>query len=246
MANGGVNYQDGALFCAQGDLDTPGSLVYMEAKSPYKAMTLLDNFHGRLFNSPNDVVVHSNRSIWLTDPIYGYEQGFKPEPKLPSQVYRVDPQTGDVRVVADGFGRPNGICFSPDEKTVYTTDTDWIHGDGTVDDTRASTIYAFTVSSISGSQFPTAKRVFAMADTGIPDGIKYDTTGNVYSGCGDGVSVWSAGGVLIGKIRIPGGVANFCFGRRGELFLLNETKFWVVGLRADVQGALLDNKLVDR
>ncbi|TKA71990.1 hypothetical protein B0A49_07374 [Cryomyces minteri] len=173
MANGGVDYRDGVLFCAQGDFDTPGGLVYMEAKSPYKATKLLDNFHGCLFNSPNDVVVHSNGSVWFTDPVYGYEQGFKLEPKLPSQVY----------------------C------------------------------YAFTVSSISGSQSLTAKRVFAMADTGIPDDIKCDTTGNVYSGCGDSISVWSAGGVLIGKIRIPGGVVNFCFGRRGEFFLLNETKF---------------------
>lgn len=78
-----------------------------------------------------------------------------------------------------------------------------------------------------------------MADTGIPDGIKCDLAGNVYSGCGDGVNVWSPGGILIGKIVIPGGVANFCFARNGELVLLNETRVWVVKVSKGVQGALL-------
>lgn len=78
-----------------------------------------------------------------------------------------------------------------------------------------------------------------MADAGIPDGVKCDTAGNVYSGCGDGLSVWSAGGTLLGKIIVPGGVANFCFGRAGEIFLLNETKFWVARIAKTTSGALL-------
>lgn len=78
-----------------------------------------------------------------------------------------------------------------------------------------------------------------MCDAGIPDGIKCDMEGNVYSGCGDGVNVWSAGGILLGKIILPGGVANFCFGRRGSMFLLNETKLWRVFLSEHVRGALL-------
>ena len=140
MANGGINHRPGILFCAQGSLDTPGGLVYMDANPPYTTHTLLDNFHGRHFNSLNDVVVHTDGSIWFTDPIYGFEQGFRPEPQLRAQVYRFDPVSGDVRVVADGFGRPNGICFSPDEQTLYVTDTDWIHGDGTTDEGRARTM----------------------------------------------------------------------------------------------------------
>lgn len=78
-----------------------------------------------------------------------------------------------------------------------------------------------------------------MADAGIPDGIKCDLEGNVYSGCGDGVHVWSAGGVLLGKILVDGGAANFCFGRDGELFILNETRLWRAQLGPDVKGALL-------
>lgn len=78
-----------------------------------------------------------------------------------------------------------------------------------------------------------------MADTGIPDGIKCDMEGNVYSGCGDGVNIWSPGGVLLGKILVSGGVANFCFGINGEMFLLNEHKLWRARLAKKTKGALL-------
>lgn len=77
-----------------------------------------------------------------------------------------------------------------------------------------------------------------MCDTGIPDGVKCDMDGNVYSGCGDGVNVWSAGGILLGKILVEGGVANFCFGKDGEMFLLNETRLWRVQLDEKVRSAL--------
>jgi gluconolactonase len=140
MANGGVNYSSGIVFCAQGTLSTPGGLAFMETSPPYQSRFLLQGFYGRPFNSVNDVVVHSDGSIWFTDPIYGYEQGIRPPPQLPSQVYRFDPASGSVRAVADGFGRPNGICFSPGEETVYVTDTDFIHGDGSTDLTRASSM----------------------------------------------------------------------------------------------------------
>ncbi|KAF9870760.1 SMP-30/Gluconolaconase/LRE-like region [Colletotrichum karsti] len=215
MANGGVNYLDGVLFCSQGSLDAPGGIVFMEAHPPYQTRVMVSSFHGREFNSVNDVVVDSDGSIWFTDPIYGFEQGIRPRPKLPSQVY------------------------NPDEKTVYVTDTDWIHGDGTTDLTRASTIYAFDVVSYSGEPFLTNRRLFAMADTGIPDGIKCDVHGNVYSGCGDGINIWSAGGVLLGKILVQGGAANFCFGRNGEIFILNENRLWRAKLAEETKGALL-------
>jgi gluconolactonase len=146
MANGGVNYKDGVLFCSQGTLDSPGGIAFMplgrDANSTeYEAKVLVTSFHGRPFNSPNDVIVHSDGSIWFTDPIYGSEQGIRPPPRLPNQVYRFEPATGSIRAIACGFGRPNGICFSPDEKIVYITDTDWIHGDGGTDHTRASHMY---------------------------------------------------------------------------------------------------------
>lgn len=140
MANGGVNYENGVLFCSQGTLDRPSSLIHMETEAPYKCTTILDSFYGRQFNSINDVVIHSDGSIWFTDPIYGFKQGYRPTPDLPVQVYRYDPVTKSVRMVADGFGRPNGISFSPDEKVVYVTDTDAVQGDGSVDWSRPATM----------------------------------------------------------------------------------------------------------
>lgn len=240
MANGGVNYgADAVLFCSQGTKESVGGLVVMDASPPYATRTLVSSFYGRQFNSVNDVVVARDGSVWFTDPNYGHEQGIRPHPRLPNQVYRFDPKTKNIRAMADGFGRPNGICFSPDESTVYVTDTDWIHGDGTTDLSRASTIYAFDLATYHGQPFLTNRRLFAMADTGIPDGIKCDVHGNVYSGCGDGINIWSAGGVLLGKILVAGGAANFCFGRDGELFILNEHRLWRATLAGSTKGALL-------
>jgi len=245
MANGGINYKEGVLFCSQGSLTESGGLIWMSNEPPYHTKVIVDNYRGYPFNSPNDVVVHSDGSIWFTDPTYGVEQGFRAEPQLANQVYRYDPKTKDIRVVADGFGKPNGICFSPDEQTVYITDTDFMRGDGTTDARRARTIYAFDMIHRHGAQFLANRRVFAGADTGIPDGIKCDIAGNVYSGCGDGLNVWSPGGSLIGKVLVPGGVANFCFGRSGEIFLLNEKKFWVLKVAQHVKGALLEGMGID-
>ncbi|KAL9100338.1 MAG: hypothetical protein Q9163_004274 [Psora crenata] len=239
MAKGGTNYRDGLILCAQGSLREPSGLIYMEAKRPHKTTTLLNNYHSRPFNSPTDVVVHSDGSIWFTDPIYGYEQGFRPKPQLPQQVYRFDPSTGDIRVVADGFGRPNGLCFSPDENTLYITDTDIIHGDGSIDNRRAATIYAYSVHWEHSAPFLANRRVFAYADTGAPSGVRCDVFGNVYSGCGDGVNVWNGGGMLVGKIQIEGGCANFCFGGNGEMWCLGEHKLWRVQLGTETKGALL-------
>ncbi|KAL4873048.1 hypothetical protein BDV12DRAFT_161237 [Aspergillus spectabilis] len=239
MANGGINYHDDIIICAQGSMDAPSGLYYMTTTPPYTTTLLKGDFHGRPFNSVNDVVVHSDGTIWFTDPIYGSEQGYRPAPRLPNQVYRYNPADNSIRAMADGFGRPNGICFSPDEKVVYVTDTDWIHGDGTTDDTRASSIYAFDVIYYHDQPFLTNRRLFAMADSTIPDGIKCDLEGNVYSGCGDGVNVWSPGGNLLGRILVEGGVANFCFGRDGEVFLLNEHRLWRAKLNGNVKGALL-------
>jgi gluconolactonase len=142
MGNGGVNFKgdESIIFCAQGSFDSPSGLYEMSTSPPYASRLILSNFYGRPFNSVNDVVVHTDGSIWFTDPIYGYEQGYRPKPQLPNQVYRFDPQTRNVRAMADGFGRPNGICFSPDEAIVYVTDTDRVHGNGTTDGMRPSTM----------------------------------------------------------------------------------------------------------
>jgi len=134
MPNGGVNHgPSSVLFCAQGTRTRPGGLVLMDLHSPpssaYATKTLVEGYHGRWFNSVNDVVVcPADGSVWFTDPVYGFEQGFRDRPQLPGQVYRFEPASGDLRVVADGLGRPNGLCFATDGGCMYITDTDWFVG----------------------------------------------------------------------------------------------------------------------
>ncbi|KAJ5495723.1 hypothetical protein N7539_000839 [Penicillium diatomitis] len=238
LPNGGVNNGNGILWAGQGTLNETGGLFQMSATAPYNSEPIIEGFYGRQFNSLNDVVVANDGAYWFTDPIYGWVQGVRPQPKLPNQVYRYDPVTKDVRVVADGFGRPNGISFSPDEMTMYITDTAETIGNGTTDPVLPATIYAFDVTAIGGQPFLTNRRVFAMASVGIPDGIKVDQFGNVYAGCGDGVNVWSMGGVLLGKILIKGGTSNFSFGRDGRMYILNEHKLFVAQLNSTLQSTL--------
>lgn len=130
MPNGGVNYDsDSIIILSQGTARSgTGGVFHMPRGSDVRP--LITNFHGRDFNSLNDVVVTRDGAIWFTDPSYGHEQDFRPRPKLPSQVYRFVPETGCIRVVADGMGKPNGLCFSPDERIIYITDTDHVQGDG--------------------------------------------------------------------------------------------------------------------
>lgn len=123
LANGGVNYREGILFCEQGSLTEPGGLVYMKPEEPYETEMIISDYHGRQFNSVNDVVIHKDGSIWFTDPAYGHEQGIRPLPQLPPQTYRYDPETGDIRAMDDSLTKPNGLCFSPDQLTLYITDT---------------------------------------------------------------------------------------------------------------------------
>lgn len=204
---------------------------YMRSAKPRE---IVNNFHGRVFNSLNDVAVHvSTGYIFFTDPDYGHEQGFKLRPQLPNAVWRFHPDLSSVQMVADGLAKPNGIAFSPDEKTCFITDTDYIHGDGDRDGHRAGTMcavpsspaaalnssrYAFDVNTEMGVPTLHNRRVFAFADCGAPDGIKCDVDGNVYTGCFDGVhvcpfslrlplltrgQVFAPSGELIGKIVLP-------------------------------------------
>ncbi|KAJ5721566.1 uncharacterized protein N7483_009500 [Penicillium malachiteum] len=241
LPNGGVNHNGGILWTGQGTMNTTGGLWQMSVEEPNKAEFIVGGFYGRQFNSLNDVTVASDGSFWFTDPIYGWRQGIRPKPKLPNQVYRYDPDTKAVRVVADGFGRPNGISFSPDEKTVYITDTAETNGDGSKDVLKPATIYAFDLSTISGQPFLTNRRVFAMPSDGIPDGLKVDQYGDVYAGCGDGVNVWSSGGVLLGKILIKSGTSNFSFGKNGHMYILNENKIYRAQLNSTLRSILWKN-----
>ena len=199
---------------------------------------LMDGFQGKPLNAPNDVVVAADGAIWFTDPGYGIDgpyEGHKADAELPRQVYRLDPTTGSARVVADDFTRPNGLCFSPDERRLYIVDTGISHG-------GPSHIRVFDVEGDSLCN----SRVFAEDFApGMTDGLRCDADGNVWCGMGwgdpaeDGVRCYAPSGDLIGKIHLPEGCANLCFGgrKKDRLFMCASTS--VYALYVNARGALV-------
>ncbi len=187
---------------------------------------IADSYQGKKLNSPNDVVVKSDGSIWFTDPTYGimsdYE-GYKAESEQDGCfVYRVDPATGNIAVVADDFVKPNGLAFSPDESILYIADSGFSH-----DPDGPHHIRAFDVGedgNLSNS------RVFAEVAPGVPDGFRVDIEGNVWTSCQDGVICFAPDGTALGKIRIPTMVANLTFGgpRRNRLFITATKSLYAV------------------
>ncbi len=192
---------------------------------------LADRFDGKRLNSPNDVVVKSDGSIWFTDPTYGidseYEGDASPSELGASNVYRIDPDSGAVTLLVDDLVKPNGIGFSPDESILYVADTGRTH-----DKTREPVIHAYPVSADGKSV--KAGSLFATCDTGLFDGFRIDTAGNVWSSAGDGVHCFAPDGTLIGKILVPEVVANVCFGgrKRNRLFICATTSLFSVYVNA--------------
>jgi gluconolactonase len=180
---------------------------------------LADRYDGRRLNSPNDVVVRADGSVWFTDPpfgILGNYEGHRAEPELGQHVYRIDPHTGELAVMARDLLGPNGLAFSPDERILYVVES------------RARPnrlILAFDVGADGRSL--SNRRVFIDAGPGTPDGFRVDVDGNLWCGWGmgsdalDGVHVFSPQGRLIGRIRLPERCANVCFGgpARNRLFM---------------------------
>lgn len=178
---------------------------------------LADSFDGKRLNSPNDVVVHSNGSVWFTDPTYGILSDYEGYQATPEQttrnVYRLDPVTSQLTLVVSDFLQPNGLAFSPDESRLYIADSGASH-----DDVAPRHIRIFDVAE--GREL-TNGRVFCHIDHGVPDGLRVDVDGNVWSSAADGVHCFSPEGTLLGKILVPQTVANLTFGgpRRNRLFI---------------------------
>jgi gluconolactonase len=193
------------------------------------SMTVIaSHYAGKRFNSPNDVVVKSDGSIWFTDPAYGIDsdyEGHKAESEIGAcHVYRVDPQNGAVSIVADDFVRPNGLAFSPDEKKLYIADTGATH---VPDGPRH--IRVFNVDSngeLSGGG------VFATCTSGLFDGFRVDDAGRLWTSAGDGVHCYESDGTLIGKILVPEAVANVVFGgvKRNRLYICATTSLYAIML----------------
>lgn len=195
---------------------------------------LADRWRGKRLNSPNDVVVKSDGTVWFTDPPYGILsdlEGSRAEPEYGGcHVFRFDPRNGSVEAVGTDFVKPNGIAFSPDEKRLYVADTGASH-----DPDGPRHIRVFDVAedgSLEGGQ------VFATAEAGLFDGFRCDTEGRVWTSAVDGVHCYASSGELLGKILVPEVVANVCFGglKKNRLYICGTTSLYAV--LTHVNGAL--------
>lgn len=219
-ANGHTRDRQGRLISCE-----HGARQVTRTEHDGRVTVLVDRYDGGRLNSPNDVVVASDDSIWFTDPPYGilsdYE-GHKAESEQAGCfVFRLNPDTGDLRVVADDFVRPNGLAFSPDEHTLYISDTARSH-----DPDGHHHIRAFDVV---GAEL-TNPRVFAVIEPGVPDGFRLDTDGNLWTSAGDGVHCYAPDGTLLGRIRVPEAVSNLTFGgpRRNRLFITASSSLYAI------------------
>ncbi|HEV2685271.1 MAG TPA: SMP-30/gluconolactonase/LRE family protein [Actinomycetota bacterium] len=218
-------------------VDVQGRLVSCEHRSRCVSRTefdgkrtvLADRHDGKRFNSPNDVIVKSDGSIWFTDPSYGIDSDYEGDASTSeigaNNVYRIDPHSGRVSVVVSDFVQPNGLAFSPDESLLYIADTGLTH-----DMEGPAHVRRFTVSSdassISGGD------VFATCSVGLFDGFRVDAQGNLWLSAGDGVHCHASDGSLLGKILVPESVSNVCFGgpKLNRLFICATTSLYSVFL----------------
>lgn len=183
-----------------------------------KAETVVDQFEGKKFNSPNDVVVKSDGSYWFTDPDYGL--GTNTREMEGNWVFRHDPKTKKTTALVKDFDKPNGLCFSPDESKLYVADSG-----------KPRHIRVFTVKGDAVSD----GKVFCQIDKGGPDGIRSDAAGRIFSSAGDGVHIFSPEGKLIGKILVPEAPANLCFGGKDfkTLYITARTGLYKIDLSTE-------------
>ena len=236
------NYSNGNYRDRQGRLLTCEHDTRRLTRTEYDGTitVLIDRFHDKKLNAPNDLAVDSDGAIWFTDPGYGimsnYE-GHKAPFELPANVYRLDPNTREATIVASDMDKPNGICFSPDEKRLYIVDTGLPRHPG---DPHPIRVYDVVdrVRLKNG-------RLFVNMAPGSSDGIRCDVDGNVWSAAGwagegyNGVHVFAPDGTLIGKIHLPETCANICFGgsKRNRLFMAASQSLYAVYV--ETEGAQL-------
>ena len=195
---------------------------------------IADRYQGKPLNSPNDVVVKSDGSVWFTDPpfgLLGYYEGYLAKQELPTNVYRVDGATGELTVVADDVNCPNGLAFSPNESILYVIES------------RSTPRNVLAYDVVDGGRRIANRRTLIAAGPGTPDGMRCDIDGNLWCGWGmgdpalDGVAIFNPDGRLIGRIDLPERCANLCFGGtyRNRLFMASSKS--VYALYVNTQGA---------
>ncbi len=237
-------YRSASNFANGNTRDRQGRLVTCEhgrrvTRTEYdgRITVLADNFNGNRLNSPNDVIVKSDGSVWFTDPVFGilgnYE-GIKQDSETKPAVYRLEPETGTLCVIADDIDGPNGLCFSPDETILYVVAS------------RSAphrTILAYDMNRDGKTVNSRSRRIHIDAGPqGTPDGMRCDTEGNLWCGWGmgsaalDGVMVFNPHGEAIGRIELPERCANVCFGGRENSRLFMAASQSVYALYVNIQG----------
>ena len=231
FANGNTRDRQGRLVTCE-----HGARRVVRTEYDGRVTVLADGRDGRRLNSPNDVVVKSDGSIWFTDPpfgILGDYEGHRAEPELPEAVYRIDGESGALTVLADDLAGPNGLCFSPDERRLYVVES------------RAEphrTIRAYDLTG-DGRGIVDGQVLIDAGPGGTPDGMRCDVDGNLWCGWGmwsealDGVRVFAPDGAPIGRIALPERCANVCFGgaKRNRLFMAASQSLYA--LYVNTQGA---------
>ena len=191
-------------------------------------VTVVDRFEGRRLNSPNDIVVKADGTLWFTDPEYGLKTNPATKQREGKEqpgnfVYRHDPATGTTTAVVRDFVQPNGLAFSPDEKLLYVADSG-----------APRHIRVFAVGADGRLD---VGRVFCQLDKGGPDGIRVDREGRVWSSSGDGVQIFQPDGRLVGRILLPESAANLCFGGPDGKTLYITARKSLYAVRTSVTGA---------
>ncbi len=221
-ANGNTRDRTGRLItCEQ------GARRVIRTEYDGSVTVVADSFAGKRLNSPNDVVVSADGSIWFTDPTYGLLSDFvgnrEPQEQATCNVFRIAPD-GTMTIVADDFWKPNGLAFSPDESKLYVADS------GLLPDPDGP--HHIRVFDVHADGRLTGGEVLAEISPGIPDGLRVDDGGRVWVGAGDGVHCISPEGELLGKIRLPEACANLTFGgpKRNRLYMTATTSLYAVFL----------------
>ena len=231
------NNSNGNTIDRQGRLVTCEHLTRRVTRTEHDGCVtvLADRWEGRRLNSPNDVVVKSDGSVWFTDPSYGIDSDYEGEKAEAEQegcfVYRIDPESRAVEVLIRDRVRPNGLAFSPDERLLYVVDTGASHVRG-----LPVTIHAYPVEGDGRSLG--APHLFATCPEGFFDGFRVDTTGNVWTSSGTNVFCYAADGTHLGTIPVGEIVSNVCFGgqKRNRLYVCGQTSLYSIYL--NVRGAV--------
>jgi gluconolactonase len=224
FTNGHTTDREGRLVSCE-----HGSRRVSRTEHDGRVIPLVTHVAGQRLNSPNDIVVKSDGTIWFTDPTYGIDSDYEgdvAESEIgAAHVYCHDLRTGVTEAVVTDRVRPNGLAFSPDETILYISDTGASH---VANHPRSISAYPVT----AGGARVEAGRTFATSDAGFFDGFRCDRRGNVWTSTASGVRCYAPDGTHLGGVRVPELVANVCFGgvKRNRLYIMAQTSLYAVFL----------------